>query len=363
MRYDARLRAGLDHAAADAAAAEEVGFDGAWSTENLHDPFLPLALAATRTRRIELGPSVAIAFARNPMVVATIAHDLAEASEGRFVLGLGSQVRPHIEKRYSMPWSRPAARMAEFVSALRAIWRCWDQGEPLAFRGEFYRHTLMTPFFSPEPARFGPVRVYLAAVGPLMTSVAGEVADGVLLHPFTTERFLTEVTLPALERGMARAGRLPPGGSATDVADFEIGLSSFVAFDDADVALVRRQIAFYGSTPAYRPVLDLHDRGELQERWNRLSKEGRWDDMTALVDDELLDSMAAVGSPAEVAAQLLARWGGLAHRIRFNTPGAVPSPERFGPLLDALGALAPQGGATPGGDATGPAGPVEGQGG
>ncbi|MEZ5261657.1 MAG: TIGR03617 family F420-dependent LLM class oxidoreductase [Acidimicrobiales bacterium] len=199
MKLDARLRNGLAFAAADARDAEEAGYDGAWSSENESDAFLPLALAAGATARIELGPSVAIAFSRTPMTVAYQAADLQRFSDGRFVLGLGSQIRPHIEKRFSMPWSRPAARMREFVLALRAIFRCWEEGEPLRFEGEFYRHTLMTPHFSPPPVPGGPPPIYLAAVGPLMTEVAGEVADGLLAHPFLTVDYLRDVVLPAVE--------------------------------------------------------------------------------------------------------------------------------------------------------------------
>jgi probable F420-dependent oxidoreductase len=335
MQLDARLRAGMEHAAADARLAEEIGFDGAWSTENQADAFLPLALAAASTTRLLLGPSVAIAFARTPMTVAYLGADLQRHSNGRFVLGLGSQIRPHIEKRFSMPWSHPAARMREFVLALRAIWDAWAGSGPLAHRGDFYTHTLMTPAFTPPPIPHGPPRVFLAAVGPHMTEVAGEVADGLLAHPFLTERYLREVTLPALARGRAR--RNGPGGPAGPAGEgFEIGLSAFVALDDADVEAVRRQISFYGSTPAYRPVLELHGWEALQTDLNRLSKEGRWDDMVGLVDDEVVDAMCVVGSPREVATELLRRYGDVAQRIRFNRPGDVPPPDRFADLVDAV---------------------------
>ncbi len=325
---DARLRSGMAHAAEDGRAAEEVGFDGAWTTENVADPFLPLALAAEHTNRLQLGPSVAIAFARTPMTVAYLGAELQRYAEGRFLLGLGSQIKPHIEKRFSMPWSRPAARMREFVLALRAIWHSWETGEPLAFRGEFYTHSLMTPAFTAPMGDLGPPKVYLAAVGPRMTEVCGEVADGLLAHPFTTERYLREVTVPAIEAGRAEAGRSLDG--------FDLGLSAFVALDDADVEAVRRQISFYGSTPAYRPVLDLHGWGDLQTELNMLSKQGRWDDMVGLVDDEVLGAMCSIGTPAEVAADLHRRYGGLAQRIRFNRPGEVPSPARFADLVDAM---------------------------
>jgi len=332
MQLDARLRSDLTHAASDARLAEEIGFDGGWSTENQADPFLPLALAAEHTSRLVLGPSVAIAFARTPMTLAYVAADLQRYSGGRFVLGLGSQIRPHVEKRFSMPWSRPAARMREFVLALRAIWSAWEDGGPLEHRGAFYTHTLMTPAFTPLSHPHGPPRVFLAAVGPLMTAVAGEVADGLLAHPFLTERYLREVTLPALARGRARGGR----DLSTDRVPFELGLSAFVALDDADVEAVRRQISFYGSTPAYRPVLDLHGWGELQTELNGLSKQGRWDDMVGLVDDEVLGAMCVIGTPSEVAAELARRCGDVAQRVRFNRPGEVPPPDRFADLVDAM---------------------------
>jgi probable F420-dependent oxidoreductase len=328
MLLDARLRNGMTYAAEDARVAEEIGFDGGWTTENQADPFLPLTLAAEHTERLLLGPSVAIAFARTPMTVAYIAAELQRYSNGRFVLGLGSQIRPHIEKRFSMPWSRPAARMREFVLALRAIWTAWETGEPLAFRGEFYTHTLMTPAFTAPLHPGGPPPAFLAGVGPLMTEVAGEVADGLLAHPFLTERYLAEVTVPALERGRAKAG--------LSMAGFQLGLSAFVAIEDADVEAVRRQISFYGSTPAYRPVLDLHGWGDLQSELNNLSKQGRWDDMVGLVDDDVLHAMCSVGSPREVAADLHRRYGGLAQRIRFNRPGDIPSPGRFAELVEAM---------------------------
>ncbi|HAB44894.1 MAG TPA: LLM class F420-dependent oxidoreductase, partial [Gammaproteobacteria bacterium] len=206
---------------------------------------------------------------------------------GRFVLGLGSQIRPHITKRFSMPWSKPAARMREFISAMRAIWACWHEGMPLQFEGDFYTHSLMTPMFTPLDTQYGAPKVFLAAVGPLMTEVAGEVADGVIIHAFTTEKYLREVTLPAIDRGLAKAGR--------SRADFEISYPGFVvtghteeAFN-ANMAATRKQIAFYGSTPAYAPVLGVHGWGDLQPELNKLSKQGLWDDMGNLITDDILN--------------------------------------------------------------------------
>jgi len=302
-----------------ARALEEAGYDGAVSAEIASDPFLPLALAAEHTERLELMTSIAVAFARNPMLLANVGHDLNAFSRGRFVLGLGSQIRPHIQKRFSMPWSRPAARMREFVLAMRAIWDCWYHGKQLDFRGEFYQHTLMTPMFTPTNTQHGPPRVFLAAVGPRMTEVAGEVADGMIAHAFTTERYVRDVTLPALERGLARAGRRRE--------DFEITCPVFVVSgtDEASFAASRdsicKQIAFYGSTPAYRGVLESHGWGELQTELNRLSKAGQWDAMGKLVDDDVLDAFAIVGEPDEIAPKLARRYGGLFDRV---LGGAVP---------------------------------------
>src|SRR5579875_3030503 len=210
---------------ADAAReVEALGYDGAWAAETGHDPFLPLAIAAEATERIELGTAIAVAFARNPMNLAMVANDLQLISKGRFILGLGSQIKPHITKRFSMEWSRPAARMREMLLAIRAIWDCWENGTKLDFRGEFYTHTLMTPFFNPGPNRHGAPKVFLAAVGEGMTKVAAEVADGMLVHGFTTERYLRQVTIPAIEAGLHSSGRTR--------ADFQLSYPAFVVTGD-----------------------------------------------------------------------------------------------------------------------------------
>jgi len=302
-----------------ARALEAAGYDGGVTAEIASDPFLPLTLAAEHTERLELMTSIAVAFARNPMLLANVGHDLNAYSKGRFILGLGSQIRPHIQKRFSMPWSRPAARMREFILAMRAIWDCWYGGKPLDFRGEFYQHTLMTPMFTPANTEHGPPRVFLAAVGPRMTEVAGEVADGIIVHAFTNERYVRDVTLPALERGLARAGR------SRD--DFEITCPVFVVTGHDEASLresragICKQIAFYGSTPAYRGVLEAHGWGELQTELNRLSKAGQWDAMGERVDDDVLDAFAIVGEPHEIAPKLARRYGDVFDRV---LGGAVP---------------------------------------
>ncbi len=312
---------------------EAAGYDGAWSAETSHDPFLPHVAAAERTERLELGTGIAVAFGRSPMTLANTAWDLQMASSGRFLLGLGSQIKPHITKRFSMPWSSPAARMREMILAIRAIWDCWDGDGQLDFRGDFYTHTLMTPFFNPGPSPYGQPKIFLAAVGAKMTEVAGEVADGLLCHGFTTAGYLHERTLPALDEGLTKAGRTR--------ADIELSLPAFIVTgnDEAEMERsaegVRRQVAFYGSTPAYRPVLEHHGWGDLQDELNRLSKQGEWVAMGKLIDDDVLNTFAVVAEPHGVAAALLERWGGLVDRLSFYAPYEA-DPGTWLPVVAAL---------------------------
>ena len=331
MKVDGGI-GGFDQVAGLAKAQEDGGFDGLWSAETGHDPFVPLFIAAEHTERIQLGTGIAVAFARNPMTTAMIANDLQLMSKGRFLLGLGSQIKPHIEKRFSMPWSHPAPRMREFVLAMRAIWESWNTGGKLEFRGEFYSHTLMTPFFSPGPNPHGPPKVFLAAVGTHMTEVAGEVCDGLLVHPFTTERYLREVTLPAIDRGLAKAGR------SRD--DFEISYTAFVITGDEKKreglrGLVKGQVSFYGSTPAYRGVLDLHGWGDLQTELNALSKQGKWGDMANLIDDDILSTFAVEADIDDVAPAMLKRFGGAIDRTGFYGSISDDADERRG-VMSAL---------------------------
>jgi probable F420-dependent oxidoreductase len=318
LRVDGPLHENLAAIPVRARELEEAGYDGAFTFEGPHDPFLPVLLAAEHTERLELATAIAVAFARNPMTLAQTAYDLQLASEGRFILGLGSQIRPHIEKRFSMPWSKPAARMRELALAIRSIWASWHEGAALRFEGEFYRHTLMTPFFNPGPNPYGMPRLWLAGVGPAMTEVAGEVADGFLVHPFSTERFLRDVTLPALERGFSRGGRTRDG--------FEIAFPLMIVTGDSEDEIataedgVRRQLAFYGSTPAYRRVLEVHGWGDLQPELNRLSKEGHWEEMGSLISEEVVDVFTVRGKPEEIARKVLGRYGDLVDRVSFNAP-------------------------------------------
>ncbi|MEZ5235236.1 MAG: LLM class F420-dependent oxidoreductase [Acidimicrobiia bacterium] len=333
MKVDSGIGLDLSAAAADARSREEAGYSGIWTAETNHDPFLPLLLAAEHTEHIELGTSIAVAFARNPMLLANIGWDLQAYSKGRFILGLGSQIKPHITKRFSMPWSHPAKRMREMVLATRAIWDSWNEGTKLDFRGDFYTHTLMTPFFNPGPNPYGNPKIFLAGVGELMTEVAGEVCDGFICHGFTTEKYLREVTIPALARGRAKAGKTMEG--------FEIVGPSFIVTGNSEKDMAdassgtRQQIAFYGSTPAYRPVLDIHGWGGLQDELNTLSKQGKWVEMGDLIDDEILNTFAVVGEPEQVAPELLQRYGDVIQRISFYAP-YKSDPERWKPVFEAL---------------------------
>lgn len=294
------------------AALEAQGYDTLVTDERTYDPFLRAAVIAEHTSRVEIMTGIAVAFGRTPLTLAQAAHDLNVMSKGRFLLGLGSQVKAHITRRYSMPWSHPARRMREMIQAIHAIWDSWYDGKPLKFQGEFYTHTLMSPYFAPENKAYGRAPIHLAAVGPMMTAVAAEVADGVICHPFTTPRYIREVTLPAIEAGLAARG-LPR-------AKFEVTGSPFVATGATDKDLeaakaeIRYQIAFYGSTPTYRAVLDLEGMGALHEALYPLSREGRWAEMTALIDDKVLQTFAIVGDAATVVTQMRARYGGLLDR-------------------------------------------------
>jgi probable F420-dependent oxidoreductase len=314
-------------AAAAATDAEAAGYEGAFAGEFAGDPFLPLVLAAPATSRITLGTSIVVALARSPMTVAYTAHDLQRLSGGRFVLGLGSQVKAHITRRFSMPWGRGADQMRDFVQALRAIFNSWETGEPLAFESEHYRHSLMPPVMVPTPHGHGAPPVYIAGVGEVMTRVAGEVGDGFLCHGFSTPRWIAERTLPALADGRARVGKTMDG--------YVVKASTFLATGTDEeiekaVTTIKGQIAFYASTPAYKPVLDLHGWGDLGTELTHLSKNGGWAQMPKLVDDDVLHAFAVVAPPADVPQLVAARFSGLVDRLSFI--GTPPSAD----LLRAL---------------------------
>lgn len=288
--------------------AELAGYDQICSMENRHEPFMPLGVAAVSSQRIKLGTAVAIAFPRSPMVVANTCWDLQNASNGRFVLGLGPQIRAHNESRFSTPWSAPVPRMREYVTALRAIWRNWQLGEKLEFRGEHYKFTLMTPNFVPESTGQPPVPVTIAAVGPNMLKLAGEVCDGVHLHPFCTRAYIEEVATPRIELGLAESG--------TPREAFQIAGGGFVATGETDEEVarvlewVRYRIAFYGSTPSYWPVLEHHDLGDLGRKLNSMTKAGLWDELAAEISDDVLALFTAFGRFDQIAASVEQRFGG-----------------------------------------------------
>ena len=306
-----------------AAAAETAGFDAVMTVEVAHDPFTPLALAALATQRIELTPSIAVAFPRSPTVVASQAWDLQANSNGRFVLGLGSQVRGHNERRFGIPWSPPAPRLRDYVRALRAVWRCWETGEKLDYRGEHYKLTLMTPDFSPEPTGLPMVPVTIAAVGEAMLRVAGEVCDGVRLHPLCSRRYVEEVALRHITEGMRRGGR--------NRANFDVFGGGFVVTGPdqetvaAGIERVRQRVAFYGSTRSYLPILSLHGLDELGLKLHGMSLDGRWNEMTSEVSDDVVRIFAACGIYGEIARVIEERFGGVADAIEISFPVDTPA--------------------------------------
>ncbi|MFT4124256.1 MAG: TIGR03617 family F420-dependent LLM class oxidoreductase [Microbacteriaceae bacterium] len=339
MRFDTVVGGETGHPvghadmARQARTGERLGYGGIHVTELTHDAFVSATVVALATERVEVGTQIAVALARNPMTVAVAARDLQDLSGGRFSLGLGTQVAAHITRRFSMPFSHPAERMAEFIGAVRAIWRSWQTGERLDFRGEYYQHTLMTPAFSPGPAPHGLPPIQLAAVGERMARTAGAHADGVLVHAFATPRYLAEVLLPAIERGLGDAGR--------ERAGFVVSGPPFVVSGatDADreraAARVRSQLAFYGSTPAYRGVLALHDRGDLADRLHELSvsrEPDAWSRMAALIDDEVLAEFAVIAEPEGVLPEIRRRYRGLLDRAAVAAPDGVAA-ARWAELL------------------------------
>ena len=291
---------------------EALGFDRVGVAEMNHDPFMPLLLAAEHSEKIEINTGIAVAFARSPMILANLGHDLNAYSRGRFVMGLGSQIRPHITKRFSMPWGAPAPQMRELVQAMRAIWANWYEGEPLRFEGKYYNHTLMTPAFTPEDKEYGAPKVTLAAVGPIMTEVAGEVADGLIIHPFSNEKYIREVTLPAIDRGLAKSGR--------SREDFEIAYTPFIVSGKDEETFekvkleAKNRIAFYGSTPAYKNVLGVRGWGDMQFELNKLSKEGKWAEMGEMITDDILNVMGVMGEPSGLVAEIKSRYGDFTDR-------------------------------------------------
>lgn len=307
--------------------AEAIGFDGLWASETQHNAFLPLVLAAEHTGRIELGTAIAVAFARNPMDIAYTAWDLAQFSRGRFILGLGTQVKPHIERRFSMPWGPAAPKLREFILALRHIWDAWQNGTRLNFRGEFYQHTLMSPFFNPGPIEYPAIPIYIAGVNEQLCRLAGELADGFHVHPYHSPAYLRERVIPWIEAGAAAAGRRR--------ADVALSTSVFVITGRDEAAMersrtaVRQQIAFYASTPTYHPVMAHHGWLETAERLSALAARQKWDEMPALVTEEMLETFAVAAPPERLAAAVQARYTGLLDRVAYYAEFIPDADEDF----------------------------------
>lgn len=308
----------LRRISATAEAADALGFDGLWTNETKHDAFLPLAIAADATESVELGTSVAIAFSRSPMEVAQTAWDLQDLSGGRFVLGLGTQVKAHVTRRFSMPWDKPVARLREYVLALRAIWQCFQTEGPLSFEGEFYRHTLMTPFFNPGPIDRPEIPVYVAGVNTGLARMTGELCDGFHVHPFHSPEYVRRVVEPAIAEGTARAGR--------DPKEIALATSAFVVTgsDGEETAkqreAVRQQLSFYASTPTYRTVMEVHGWEGAADELSGLAREKKWREMPARITDEMLDAFAVEAAPDEVGPALKERYEGLIDRVALYIP-------------------------------------------
>ncbi len=320
MKLDASMgfATPLNDVPALARAAESIGFDAIWSSETQHDPFLPLTHTAAATTRLQFGTAVAIAFARSPLIVAHTAWDLAAQSKGRFMLGLGTQVQAHIERRFGMPWSPPVPRLREYVQAIRAAWTAWQTGGRLNFRGESYKMTLMTPFFAPAPIETPNIPIFIAGVGEPLCKLAGEVADGFHVHPYHTRQYISEAILPAIDAGLKKADRAR--------GSIELATMAFVALTDDEVAAQRSQVAFYASTPSYRPVLDLHGWGSIGEQLGALAARGNWAEMPKLISDEMLEAFVIVATWDTLADKLHAKYDGLIDRIGLYRP-YVPGTE------------------------------------
>ena len=311
--------------------AEAMGYDTLWSAETQHDPYLPLAVAASATSRIKLGTNIATVFSRSPMVTAMIAWDLQKASAWRFTLGLGTQDKAHNERRFSAKYESPGPKMAEAIRAIHAIWDCWQNGTKLDFKGQFYTFDVMTPFFNPGPIEHPKIPIFVAAVNPYMCGVAGEFCDGMHVHPFNSPKYLRELVQPAVNAGLAKSGRARK--------DFTYATASFVVVGDTpeersqQAQMVKQQIAFYGSTRTYQPVLDCHGWGDLTTKLHRKSIEGDWKGMADLITDEMLDTYAVTATYDKLAVALQTRYAGLLDRTGLYQP--YP-PRQDDPRLPAL---------------------------
>lgn len=319
MKFDASLLAhDLEAMPAVARFADNVGFNGIWTFETAHEPFLPLVLAAEHSRRLTVGTSIAVAFARSPVVLASISWDLARFSHGRFILGLGTQVKGHNERRFGVRWEKPVEKMRDVILAVRAVWDCWQNGTPLDFQGEYFKLNLMTPFFSPEPHDYHRIPIFIAGVNRRMCRLGGELCEGFHVHPLHTVRYLKEVVLPNIQQGLARGAR--------QRADIELSSSLFVVPTDDPLQAelfeteARRQIAFYASTPPYRPVFDFEGWGAVADRLKACAASGRWSDMPGLITDDMFEQLALRGSWKELPRKIRAKYGGLLDRVSYYFP-------------------------------------------
>ena len=308
-------------------AAEDLSFDGLWTSETKHDAFLPLAVAAGGTRRIDLGTSIAIAFSRSPMVTAQTSWDLQDLSGGRFILGLGTQVKAHITRRFGMPWDRPAARLKDYILALRAIWESFQTEAPLNYEGEFYWHTLMTPFFNPGPIEHPEIPIYIAGVNTRLAHLAGELCDGFHVHPFHTPEYVRQIVKPAIAEGAGQEGR--------DPEDVVLATSIFVVTGENEKEVedqrekMRAQAAFYASTPTYRTVLNVHGWGKIGEKLGELARNKRWEEMPSLITDEMLRAFVIEAAQNEVGPALKERYEGLIDRTALYVPFVPGEKDEF----------------------------------
>lgn len=321
FKIDGPFYAQLDNAADEAKRMAEIGYDGVYTLEGNNDPFFPLVLASEHAPNLDISTGIAVAFPRNPAHLAYQAWDLHKFSKSKFALGLGSQIKPHIEKRFSCEFSPPIGRMREHIEAIKAFFNCWQYGEKLNYQGQYRSHTLMTPMFDAQPNPYGIPPIYLGALGSKMTELAGEVADGWIVHPFNNLVYLKEAGLPALNKGLEK-------NSNKD--NFCISVAAMIVTGETDEALntakesVRSLLGFYATTPAYKPPMDAIGKGDLQPLLNRLSKEGKWQELASYIDDEFLHAFAIVGRPEDIPGLVHQRYGGIANRLSIYAPYAAP---------------------------------------
>src|SRR5689334_22398668 len=331
MKFDAVLSpSGLKDVPATAKAAEEIGFDALWTQETQHDPFLPCALIAEHTTRLHSGTAIAVSFARSPANIAYTAWDLAAQSDGRFILGLGTQVKAHVERRFGQPWPESVTgKLREQIQVIRAFWDCWQNGTKLNQRGEHYKITLMSPFFNPGAIEHPNIPIYIAGVNTGLARLAGELCQGFHAHPFHSIRYMREVILPAIEEGVRKTNR-----SREDVA---VTITAFVATTPEEMNFARAQLSFYASTPSYRPVMALHGWAGVAEKHSAHAAKGEWTDMPMLITDEMLNEFCLVTEESKLAHDLKKRYDGIADRLTLYAPFVPEEKDRWKRLGDVFG--------------------------